>query len=433
MEIKVSVILPSLNVKDYIEEAVRSVMEQTLKEIEILCIDAGSEDGTWEILSRLAETDDRIVLCHSDVKSYGYQVNMGIDMANGRYIAILETDDYADVSMYERLYEQAVLKDCDYVKSDYYLYRTEKNGKRTFLRRYSFQTEDLYDKIIKPVKYAAVAVGDWYLWNGLYKKQFLMENNIRLSETPRAAYQDIGFILQTTIFATKALYLKEAHYRYCTDREGASANSGKGLQYAYQEFSAFYYLTENAEEDVIRAFYCRMAKSFIYCFDDMQEESGIDSEKRSKYYMWFQQRLNDACIRNRIDRSIFQTDIWKKLEDLLISETYYLEKCKAHIQKMQEVLGEPGKSPVLIFGCGHYGYEAYKWLQKHAYHAAAFMDNNRLLWGTNVQDLPVLSPEQGRVRYPAAKYLIANEMHAGAMKRQLLEMGVSDGDICVYV
>ena len=107
MEIKVSVILPSLNVKDYIEEAVRSVMEQTLKEIEILCIDAGSEDGTWEILSRLAETDDRIVLCHSDVKSYGYQVNMGIDMANGRYIAILETDDYADAPMYERLYEQS--------------------------------------------------------------------------------------------------------------------------------------------------------------------------------------------------------------------------------------------------------------------------------------------------------------------------------------
>lgn len=433
MEIKVSVILPSLNVKDYIEEAVRSVMGQTLKEIEILCIDAGSEDGTWEILSGLSETDDRMVLCHSDVKSYGYQVNMGIDMAKGRYIAILETDDYADAPMYERLYEKAVAGDCDYVKSDYYIYRTECDGKRTFLRRYSFQTGDLYDRIIEPVKYSAVAVGDWYLWTGIYKKQFLKENNIRLSETPGAAYQDIGFILQTNIFAKKALFLKEAYYRYCTDREGASANSGKGLQYAYQEFSRFFYLTENASEDVTRAFYCRMAKSFIYCFDDMQEGSGIDREKRSEYYTWFQQRLKDACTRNSIDRSLFRMDVWKKLEDLLVSESYYLEKCKAHMQKILAILGEADKYPVVIFGCGHYGYEACKWLQKHSYSVVAFIDNNRLLWGTRVRELIVLSPEQAIRQYPISKYLIANEMHAEAMRRQLLEMGVSDGDIGIYV
>ena len=67
MQVKVSIIMPSLNVKNYIEETVRSAMNQTLREIEMICIDAGSEDGTWEILSHLAETDERIILCHSDV------------------------------------------------------------------------------------------------------------------------------------------------------------------------------------------------------------------------------------------------------------------------------------------------------------------------------------------------------------------------------
>ena len=82
MEIKVSVIMPSLNVKDYIEEAVRSALCQTLREIEVICIDAGSDDGTWDILASLAKTDGRVVLRHSDVKSYGYQVNLGIDMGS---------------------------------------------------------------------------------------------------------------------------------------------------------------------------------------------------------------------------------------------------------------------------------------------------------------------------------------------------------------
>ena len=261
MAVKVSIILPSLNVRNYIKEAVRSAMEQTLKEIEILCIDADSDDGTWEILSGLTAADERIHLCRSDVRSYGYQVNMGIDMAQGEYIAILETDDYADIHMYERLYSEAVLYDCDYVKSDYTLYNTQSDGKRIFLRRNVLQADNLYGKIIEPVKYSTVAVDDNYLWNGIYKKEFLIKSDIRLSETPGAAYQDIGFVYQTTVHAKKALYVKDSYYRYCTDRDGASANSGKGLLYAYQEYTRLYrgIQAEAASDGRLRAFYCRMA------------------------------------------------------------------------------------------------------------------------------------------------------------------------------
>ena len=93
-EVRVSVILPSLNVAGYIEKAYKSVVRQTLEEIEIICIDAGSTDGTWDIIESVASKDDRITAIQSPVKSYGYQVNMGIDMACGEYIGILETDDY---------------------------------------------------------------------------------------------------------------------------------------------------------------------------------------------------------------------------------------------------------------------------------------------------------------------------------------------------
>ncbi len=436
MAVKVSIILPSLNVRNYIKEAVRSAMEQTLKEIEILCIDAGSDDGTWEILSGVTAADERIHLCRSDVKSYGYQVNMGIDMAQGEYIAILETDDYVDIHMYERLYSEAVLYDCDYVKSDYTLYNTQSDGKRIFLRRNVLQADNLYGKIIEPVKYSTVAVDDNYLWNGIYKKEFLIKSGIRLSETPGAAYQDIGFVYQTTVHAKKALYVKDSYYRYCTDRDGASANSGKGLLYAYQEYTRLYrgIQAEAASDGRLRAFYCRMAKSFIYCCEGLEEgKIKIDEAKKAEYYAWFQQLLNEALRNGLVDSAVFHPQVWHKLEMLLVSESYYVEKCREHKKNIRDVMGKPGEHPIVIFGSGHYGGEACRWLEEQAYRVECFVDNNQALWGTKVNNIIVISPEQSKVRFNMAKYLIANEKHSKEMKAQLLNMGVEEKDICIYV
>ena len=101
---KVTVIMPSLNVKPYIKECVKSVMNQTLKELEIICIDAGSTDGTYEVLQDFALRDQRIRLIHTDKKSYGYQINQGLQLASAEYIGIVETDDYIEPQMYERLF-----------------------------------------------------------------------------------------------------------------------------------------------------------------------------------------------------------------------------------------------------------------------------------------------------------------------------------------
>lgn len=103
----ISVIMPSYNVKKYIRTCMESVLSQTLQDMEILIIDAGSEDGTLEVLQEYADRDDRICLVHSEKKSYGYQVNIGIQMARGKYIGIVETDDFIEPDMYGTLYEWA--------------------------------------------------------------------------------------------------------------------------------------------------------------------------------------------------------------------------------------------------------------------------------------------------------------------------------------
>ena len=116
---RVSVIMPSLNVAPYIKYCIESVQNQTLHNIEIICVDAGSTDGTLEILQECALSDSRIKILHSDMRSYGHQVNMGIRYAHAKYVAIVETDDYIESEMYQSLYEIAEKYGLDVVKADY--------------------------------------------------------------------------------------------------------------------------------------------------------------------------------------------------------------------------------------------------------------------------------------------------------------------------
>ena len=86
--------MPSLNVVNYIDECIQSVINQTLKEVQIICVDAGSTDGTYERLMNYSRRDSRIRVIMSNIKSYGKQINMGIEQAEGKYIGIVETDDF---------------------------------------------------------------------------------------------------------------------------------------------------------------------------------------------------------------------------------------------------------------------------------------------------------------------------------------------------
>ena len=132
--LKISVIMPSLNVVNYIEESISSVINQTFSSIEIICVDGGSTDGTLEIINSFAQTDSRIRLFRTDVKSYGYQMNLGLSKAQGEYIAVVETDDYIDSRMFEDLYIKAKENNLDILWGEYDLFYLDANGEKIFSR-----------------------------------------------------------------------------------------------------------------------------------------------------------------------------------------------------------------------------------------------------------------------------------------------------------
>ena len=207
MRVKVSVILPSLNVADYIRECIDSVLQQSLQELEIICIDAGSTDGTREILEEYANKDSRITILHSDMKSYGRQVNMGLKYASGDYIAILETDDWIAPDMYRCLYELAVKEHLDYAAADFDMFYQLQSGAYYFIRHHLFSpdVQDWYGKILGTEQLATLRSTDYVLWRGIYNREFLNTYHIRLHESPKAAFQDMGFLQQVKTYATRAI------------------------------------------------------------------------------------------------------------------------------------------------------------------------------------------------------------------------------------
>lgn len=183
LTIYVSVVIPSLNVAEYMEECLESVTRQTLKEIEILCIDAGSTDGTLQIIEKYASGDPRIRLIGSDKKSYGYQVNLGIREARGKYIGIVEPDDYIDKTMYQSLYSHTNNYFPDFIKGGYIEFASIK-GRRVCAGVSRSHLADVFDQLIffgDAREKGILEIN--HIWAGIYRRDFLIEKNIRLNET----------------------------------------------------------------------------------------------------------------------------------------------------------------------------------------------------------------------------------------------------------
>ncbi|MCI8503195.1 MAG: glycosyltransferase, partial [Dorea sp.] len=130
---KVSIIIPVYNVERYLAECMESVVTQTLRDIEIICVNDGSTDGSFKILKEYEKRDKRVTLISQENRGYGYAMNRGIMHASGEYIGIVEPDDYIVPDMYQDLYRTAKEYELDFVKADFYRFTTGADGEREFV------------------------------------------------------------------------------------------------------------------------------------------------------------------------------------------------------------------------------------------------------------------------------------------------------------
>ena len=121
----ISIIVPTHNRENFIRKSLDSLLNQTYKNIEIIVVHNESTDNTGVVLEEYERKDTRIKIINQKDKGYGGGVNVGLENANGDYIAILEADDWAASDMYEKLLKRALETNADIVKSSFYYVRNE--------------------------------------------------------------------------------------------------------------------------------------------------------------------------------------------------------------------------------------------------------------------------------------------------------------------
>ena len=118
----ISVLVPIYNVEKYLRECLDSLKNQTLDDLEFICINDGSTDSSREIIEEYLQSDSRFKVIDKPNSGYGASMNMGLAQCEGKYVGILESDDFMNADGFEKMYLVAEKHDAEVVKSDFYLY-----------------------------------------------------------------------------------------------------------------------------------------------------------------------------------------------------------------------------------------------------------------------------------------------------------------------
>ncbi|MDR2133396.1 MAG: glycosyltransferase [Clostridiales Family XIII bacterium] len=433
---KVSIIIPCLNSVKYIRETMESVVNQTLKEIEIIVVDAGSTDGTLDILNEYARADSRVRLLHSEKKSMGYQYNIGMDAALGEYIGFVETDDYTELVMYEYLYEAITESNVDYAKARFNMF-VDLPDERLVVSYSPLPRNKAHmrNRVMAGCELEELSACDVNIWNGIYGKKFIQKNNIRFSETAGAAFQDTGFVVQTMMLAEKALYIDRPSYRYRRDNSASSIYDGKAYKFMMDEFMYAYPIIQAKKREaslIGQRTLDRHFGLFGYFLGRSllrgKSEDGLFEEVRPfrEFILDAYRTLDEAekawtDLRNSLFWSLFVNDF-----DLYCALTG--ESAEQRLKTCLEFIGMcERQDKIVIFGCGDAGSGAYCYSRRGGLkNIVGFCDNDDKQWGKIHMGQTVFSPKEAMEKYKDALYAIAitDLSHAESIRKQLIGAGI---------
>ncbi len=323
---KVSVVVPCYNVEKYLHQCIDSIVNQTLKDIEIICVNDGSKDSTLDILKEYAEKDKRVKIIDKANGGYGESMNRGFDMATGEYIGIVESDDYAEPDMFEKLYTCAKEHQLDAVKSGFYFYWSkggERNiphpiasritSKRTFCPTTDFKskTEMVEFFNFKPS-----------IWSAIYRKDFIRENNIRFNETPGASFQDTSFNFKVWALAQRARIMEECFLHYRQDNEASSVNNPGKVYCVCDEYAEIdRFLAEHPTIKAIIEPVMVRIKFDSYCWNYERLSEPLQAEFIKRFSEEFLKHMADGAIR----KEYFEWYKWKRVHQIMEKPEKYHE------------------------------------------------------------------------------------------------------------
>ncbi|MBZ7982168.1 glycosyltransferase [Campylobacter sp. RM12640] len=222
---KVSVLIPIYNNEKYLKECIDSVINQTLRDIEIILLDDGSTDNSAKMCDEYAMQDKRVKVIHKPNSGYGATINLGLKYAKGEYIGIVESDDYIEKDMYLNLYEIAKNNCLDIIKSDFKIFYGSGKYRQFIDRKLCNNSICSYSQIYNIHSNINIFRVNNINCNGIFKRTMIINNSIKLNETPGASFQDNGFWVQTFCYAKRIMFVEDSYYRIRRDNPNSSVKN----------------------------------------------------------------------------------------------------------------------------------------------------------------------------------------------------------------
>jgi glycosyltransferase involved in cell wall biosynthesis len=246
---KISVIIPVYNTEKYLRRCLESVCNQTLKDIQIICVDDCSSDGSSQILKEYEANHKNLTVSYL-VKNQGVSNarNVGLLQANGEYVAFVDSDDEIDLNFYEKLYEKAKAENADLVKGQ--AIEISYKGQKNVVKQIPQNSKWFF-------------VNYWLL--AIFKRSLILENNISFSTNHKFG-EDLLF-LNKAIIAAQNLYLVDEVYYHYYKREDSEDSKNISEEKIKSALNVFELIADSANENLLPngADYNFIFHNFIMC------------------------------------------------------------------------------------------------------------------------------------------------------------------------
>ena len=319
---RVTVLVYIHDSESYLTDCLKSLSNQILDDMEIICINDGSSDGSLDILENFAKKEPRMrVVSLKKPAGYGRVLNRGIKMASGEYIGIIEASDFINPEMFIELFALAKKFDADVAKANYFIFENEKDEVKDAI------LSEEAGFIIDPMDNTRIFYQPPAIWSAIYKKDFLEKQKIGFLETDACACQDISFNMKVlssggTIVLTDKPYL---HHRPL-----AVKVNDKELFYINQEFAEAEAYMKNKD----------VWKTHGYIFEAVKFASfhwymlNLKKNQLEKFARRMRAEFHDADNKNMLRKPYFPKNHWRMLRVLLdTSDSAFLLIFKTYARK----------------------------------------------------------------------------------------------------
>ena len=204
--VKISVIIPVYNVEKYLCKCLDSILNQTLKEIEVICVNDGSTDNSLSILEDYAKKDTRLKIINQPNQGQSTARNNGIKSAVGKYIGFVDSDDWIDEDFYESLYAAAEKYNSDVSAGNF-----KRWGKRIKSQKLNYLEEKKYTDSADKMREAGIPKYN-YIWNKIYKRESLLKLDLPFPEG--RVYEDMYWLVRVIYNLNGFVTVPSSNYNY---------------------------------------------------------------------------------------------------------------------------------------------------------------------------------------------------------------------------